>query len=318
MLTGASRGGRMTAPDLAYVALVVDEPAASAAIFERDFGLPRRELSSGGRAVPAISVGATAMALFRPGDPFLGPDAGKGVHHIAIAAPDPEAAAGNSGLATVDGASEGLGGRTQIELAPDSTCSVRVRFTEALDPAPASSALVERIDHLGIASADNRAARDVFVDRLGCVYESQQIDSEVETISENFTSDTYNYIYYTRPSQLLARLMVTFVTVGDTELEFLQDLTTDATADEARADAPGTTRGDRSTIARYIAARGAGLHHIAFKTPDIAASLAMLRAAGHRTIDPVGRPGSRRSQVAFVHPAAIGGVLMQFVEREEI
>ena len=43
MLTGASRGGRMTAPDLAYVALVVDEPAASAAIFERDFGLPRRE-----------------------------------------------------------------------------------------------------------------------------------------------------------------------------------------------------------------------------------------------------------------------------------
>ena len=308
----------MTAPELAYVALVVDEPAATAAIFERNFGLPRREFSSGSRAVPAISVGATAMALFQPGDPFLGPDGRKGVHHVAIAAPDPESAARNSGLATVGDASEGLGGRTQVALARDRTCGVRVRFTEPLDHVPASSAFVERIDHLGVACADNRLARNVFVDRLGCVYESQQIDSEVETISENFTSDTYNYIYYTRPSQLLARMMVTFVTVGDTEFEFLQDLTADVKADEACADEPGTTRGDRSVIARYIAARGAGLHHIAFKTPDIAASLAMLRASGHRMIDTVGRPGSRRSLVGFAHPAAIGGVLMHLVEREEI
>ena len=42
----------MTTPDLAYVALVVDEPAASATILERDFGLPRQEFSSGGRAGP--------------------------------------------------------------------------------------------------------------------------------------------------------------------------------------------------------------------------------------------------------------------------
>lgn len=308
----------MTAPDLAYVALVVDEPAASAAIFESDFGLPRRDLSSDGRAVPAISVGATAMALFQPGDPFLGPDARKGVHHIAIAAPNPETAARNSGLATVNDASEGLSGRTQVELAQDGTCGVRVRLTEPLGHVPASSAIVERIDHLGVASADNRLARNVFVDQLGCVYESQQIDSEVATVSENFTSDTYNYIYHTRQSQLLARLLVTFVTVGDTGLEFLQDLTVNVTADEARADAPGSTRGDRNAIARYLAARGAGLHHIAFKTPDIGASLATLHAAGHRVIDTVGRPGSRRSQVAFVHPAAIGGVLMHFVEREEI
>ena len=308
----------MTAPDLAYVALVVDEPAASAAIFEKDFGLQRRDFSSGGRAVPAISVGATAMAFFQPGDPFLGPAARKGVHHFAIAVSDPVAAARNSGLALVNEASEGLDGRTQVALAPEKTCGVRVRFTEDFGLAPASSPLVERIDHLGIASSDNQTARDVFVNRLGCVYESQQIDSEVETISENFTSDTYNYIYYTRPSRLLARMMVTFVTVGDTDLEFLQDLTMEVKADEASADEPGTTRGDRSVVARYIAARGAGLHHIAFKTPDITAALEMLRAAGHRTIDTVGRPGSRRSLVGFMHPAAIGGVLMHLVEREEI
>ncbi|MEC8205010.1 MAG: hypothetical protein VX075_16150, partial [Pseudomonadota bacterium] len=55
-----------SAPDLAYVALVVDEPETSAAIFEKDFGLPRQDFSCGGSTVPAIAVGRSAMALFRP------------------------------------------------------------------------------------------------------------------------------------------------------------------------------------------------------------------------------------------------------------
>ena len=114
-------------------------------------------------------------------------------------------------------------------------------------------------------------------------------------------------------------MRVTFITVGDTEFEFIQDLTADVQADEARHDAAGTTRGDRSAIARYIAGRGAGLHHIAFKTPNtIEDSLARIKAAGHRTIDTVGRPGSRRAQIGFMHPTMIGGVLMHFVQREEI
>ncbi len=308
----------MTAPDLAYVALVVDEPEASAAIFEKDFGLPRQDFTCGSLTVPAIAVGRSALALFQPDDPFLGPDAKKGVHHIAIAAADPKAAAEDSGVATVNGPASGLGGRTSIELARDATCGIGVRYTESLGLAPASSGLVERIDHLGVASADNQAAREVFIDKLGCVYESQQTDSEVETISENFTSDTYNYIYHTRPSQLIGSMRVTFITVGDTEFEFIQDLTTNVQADEARHDAAGTTRGDRSAIARYISARGQGLHHIAFKTPDVKESLAKIKAAGHRTIDTVGRPGSRRALIGFMHPTMIGGVLMHFVQREEI
>ena len=140
----------------------------------------------------------------------------------------------------------------------------------------------------------------------------------METISENFTSDTYNYIFHTRPSQLIGSMRVTFITVGDTEFEFIQDLTSDVKADEARHDAAGTTRGDRSAIARYIASRGAGLHHIAFKTADVAESLAKIKAAGHRTIDKVGRPGSRCALIGFMHPTMIGGVLMHFVAREEI
>ena len=188
----------MTAPDLAHVALVVNEPAASAAIFERDFGLLRREFSSGGRAAPAISVGTTTMALFQPGDPFLGPGARKGVHDIATAVPNPVAATRNSGLATVNDASEGLGGRTQVELAPDRTCGVRVRFTESLGLAPPSFTLVERIDHLGIASDDNDAGVRVFVDNLGCPLDSTQTDVEVRVVTESFISDKYNLVYHSR------------------------------------------------------------------------------------------------------------------------
>lgn len=308
----------MPPPDLAYVALVVDTPETTAAIFEGDFGLPRRDVTCNGRNVPLISVGASALAFFQVGDPFLGSDAKKGVHHVAIAAQDPKAAAIASGLATANGLSTGLDGKVQIELAREATYGVRVRFTEPLGLAAGSSGIVERIDHIGVASADNRAARTVFIDKLGCIYESQQTDSEVETISENFTSDTYNYIFHTRPSQLIGSMRVTFISVGDTDFEFIQDLTSDVAADDARHDTAGTTRGDRSAIARYIASRGAGLHHIAFKTPDIAAALAKLDAAGHRMIDLTGRPGSRRSQIGFIHPSALGGVLGHFVEREEI
>lgn len=308
----------MTAPDLAYVALSVDDPEASAAIFEKDFQLPRRDFSCGGSRVPVVSVGRSALALFRPDDPFLGPDAKKGVHHMAIAAADPEAAAEASGIARTGGVSEGLGGGPQVALSPEATGGVRTRLAAPLGIGPGLSDMVERIDHIGVASADNEAAREAFMDRLGCVYESEQTDSETETVSENFTSDTYNYIFHTRPSRLVGSMRVTFITVGDTELEFIQDLTTGNEVDAARHDAAGNTRGDRSAIARYIAARGAGLHHIAFKTPDVAGSLGKLRAAGHRTIDRTGRPGSRRALIGFMHPTMIGGVLMHFVQREEV
>lgn len=309
---------REKAPGLAYLALVVDEPEASAARFETDFGLPRRDFKCGDSTIPVIPVGATAFALFRQGDPFLGPNPRKGVHHLALCAPDPEAAARACGLTTTGGVSKGLDGRPQIALAQEATCGVRVRFTEPLGLAPARSELVLRIDHVGVASTDNRAARATFIDRLECVYESEQTDSEVETISENFTSDTHHYIFHNRPSRLVGSMRVTFVTVGDCELEFIQDLTTGASADAARHDAAGDTRADRSAIARHIASRGAGLHHIAFRTPDIAAALGRLGKAGYRMIDMAGRPGSRRARIGFLHPEALGGVLAHFVEREEL
>lgn len=306
------------AADLAYLALVVEEPEASAARFEKDFGLPRRSFRCGTTTVPVISVGATALALFGRGDPFLGADANKGLHHLALAVADPEAAAHACGLTLAGDISHGLDGRAQIALAPQATGGVRVRFTEPLGLSPARSELIERIDHVGVAAVDNRLARATFIAKLGCVYESEQTDSEVETISENFTSDTHQYIFHTRPSRLMGSMRVTFITVGDCELEFLQDLTTGVNVDAARQNAAGDTRADRSAIARHIAARGAGLHHIAFKTPDIGAALGRLARAGYRMIDTTGRPGSRRARIGFLHPAALGGVLVHLVEREAL
>lgn len=67
-------------------------------------------------------------------------------------------------------------------------------------------------------------------------------------------------------------------------------------------------------VGRFIAKRGAGLHHVAYRVSDIDAELERLRTAGVRLIDERPRIGIRGSRVAFVHPAASGGVLTELVE----
>jgi methylmalonyl-CoA/ethylmalonyl-CoA epimerase len=66
-----------------------------------------------------------------------------------------------------------------------------------------------------------------------------------------------------------------------------------------------------SPIARFLAKRGEGLHHICFQVDDIAEELHRLRAAGVRLIDEVPRTGADRCLVAFIHPSATGGVLVE-------
>ncbi len=302
-------------PPLAYVALAVDDPERSAAFFEVGLGLRIERRKVGGAAVPFVGVGDTALGLFDVEHPFLEGASGKGVHHIAIASDDPEART-LSVFGTQATPSDGIDGRTQVQLARELTCGVQVRLTQPLTLAGGCSETVERIDHIGVASGDNQAAKHAFIENLGCVYESQQTDSELETLSENFVSDVHGNVFHTRPTTLRGSLRVTFISVGDCELEFLQDLTMSVKADAGRHDIAGNTRGDRSAIARFVERRGQGLHHLALKTPDINAALARLHAAGFRIIDNQGRPGSRRAQIGFIHPSAVGGVLIHFVQRE--
>ena len=68
---------------------------------------------------------------------------------------------------------------------------------------------------------------------------------------------------------------------------------------------------DASPIARFVARRGPGLHHVTLRVDDLAAALARLKARGARLIDEAPRPGAEGALVAFIHPASAHGVLVE-------
>ena len=72
--------------------------------------------------------------------------------------------------------------------------------------------------------------------------------------------------------------------------------------------------GEDTPVGRYLARKGPGLHHVAYRVDDIDAALARLADQGVELIDTEPRTGIRRSRVAFVHPRATGSVLTEIVE----
>lgn len=89
---------------------------------------------------------------------------------------------------------------------------------------------------------------------------------------------------------------VAFVDVGGTHLELLEP---------ARPE---------SAIARFLARRGEGLHHVAFRVPSVERALREAEARGARLLDAAPRTGARGRRVGFVHPGSMHGVLVEFVE----
>ncbi|MCA8978639.1 MAG: methylmalonyl-CoA epimerase [Planctomycetes bacterium] len=71
---------------------------------------------------------------------------------------------------------------------------------------------------------------------------------------------------------------------------------------------------DDSPVTSFLAKRGGGLHHLAFRVDDVAQAIETLMARGLRMIDEAPRPGAHGTRIAFVHPKATGGVLMELVE----
>ena len=69
--------------------------------------------------------------------------------------------------------------------------------------------------------------------------------------------------------------------------------------------------GSDSAIAKYIAKRGPGIHHITLRVDDIRAALARLKARGVRLVDEEPRQGAEGALVAFIHPSAAHGVLVE-------
>jgi methylmalonyl-CoA/ethylmalonyl-CoA epimerase len=84
--------------------------------------------------------------------------------------------------------------------------------------------------------------------------------------------------------------------VGDSHVELLQPL------------------GPETAVGKFLARRGPGMHHIAYRVDDVERTLGQLAAAGLRLIDEKPRAGIRGSRVAFLHPTSTGGVLTEIVE----
>ncbi len=308
----------MSGYDLSYVAIASRDVVRTTRLFGDGLGMTATTIDAPGGSVSVFRAGRGGIAVFDCEHPLLDRPGEPGLDHIALATVEPAGAAEIHGLPAIGRGDEiGLGGGPQTRVDAAATAGVRLRFTGALDLAASNGGAVERIDHLGIASLDVAGDERVFAGNLGCPVESRQTDMEVRTAVESFTSDKYGVVYHSRDPEPVGGLRVLFIGLGDLELEFLQefDPNVDRVIEHGK---PGSTKQDQGAIGRFVARRGAGLHHIALKTPDIDAALAALDAAGHRVIDRTGRPGSRRARIGFVHPSALGGVLLHFVERQEL
>lgn len=95
------------------------------------------------------------------------------------------------------------------------------------------------------------------------------------------------------------RVKTAFLSVGDSNLELLEPTSPD------------------SPVAKFIEKRGEGIHHLCFRVDDIEAHLERLKAEGYRLINEAPVPGAHGCRVAFLHPAAGNGVLIELSELSE-
>ncbi|MEN6363827.1 MAG: methylmalonyl-CoA epimerase [Rectinema sp.] len=93
------------------------------------------------------------------------------------------------------------------------------------------------------------------------------------------------------------KVRTAFLPLGGTEIELLES-----------TDPEGP-------IGKFIAAKGQGVQHLAFRVDDIDAALAELKSKGVRLIDETPRYGAGGARIAFLHPKATGGVLIELCQR---
>jgi len=86
------------------------------------------------------------------------------------------------------------------------------------------------------------------------------------------------------------------LTLGDVQVELLEPRDTD------------------SPVAKFLARRGPGIHHICYRVPDLDRTLERCRAAGYRLIDELPRRGASGRRIAFLHPKATAGILLELTE----
>ena len=84
--------------------------------------------------------------------------------------------------------------------------------------------------------------------------------------------------------------------LGGTEVELLEPRTPDG------------------PIAKFLAKRGPGIHHVCYRVPDLDAALAACRRAGYRLVDETPRRGAGGRRIAFLHPTGTAGILLELTE----
>jgi methylmalonyl-CoA/ethylmalonyl-CoA epimerase len=94
------------------------------------------------------------------------------------------------------------------------------------------------------------------------------------------------------------KVKVGFLPVGDSEIELLESTAPDG------------------PVAKFIESRGEGIQHIALRVDNIEQALEELKAKGFRLIDEKPRYGAGKARIAFLHPKATGGILLEISERE--
>jgi methylmalonyl-CoA/ethylmalonyl-CoA epimerase len=69
-----------------------------------------------------------------------------------------------------------------------------------------------------------------------------------------------------------------------------------------------------SPVAKFLAKRGPGIHHVCYRVSDLDAALARCRAAGYQLVDETPRRGAGGRRIAFLHPKATNGILLELTE----
>jgi methylmalonyl-CoA epimerase len=92
------------------------------------------------------------------------------------------------------------------------------------------------------------------------------------------------------------KVRLVMVSVGESRLELLEPTSED------------------STIAKFIAKRGEGLHHVCMRVPDLRAAVAKLKSEGVRLVSEEIKTGAGGHEYVFVHPQSAGGVLLELVQ----
>jgi methylmalonyl-CoA/ethylmalonyl-CoA epimerase len=84
----------------------------------------------------------------------------------------------------------------------------------------------------------------------------------------------------------------------------------------ARLEIVANQEGEEGPIKKFIDAKGGGIHHMALSVDDLEAALIELKAKGIELIDEKPRYGAHNSRIAFIHPRATGGILIELVQAE--